>query len=80
MVRAGCLEPQDMSYFETAPITSTASAQCLAPAQVVFDVLADHRRFHRLHRSDTRRHAIDQLTPGREEAEFGRLTTTLETP
>ncbi len=41
----GALEPQDMSYFDAAPVRSTASTECSAPAEVVFGVLADHRRW-----------------------------------
>ena len=41
----GNLEPQEMSYFDSAPVKSTASIECPAPAEVVFAVLADHRRW-----------------------------------
>jgi hypothetical protein len=41
----GSLEPQDMSYFDAAPVRSTASIECPAPVSAVFSVLADHRRW-----------------------------------
>jgi hypothetical protein len=39
------LEPQDMSYFDTAPMKCTVSIESPAPVQAVFAVLADHRRW-----------------------------------
>lgn len=39
----GSLLPQDLSYFDSAPIKSTGSIDCVAPVEVVFAVLADHR-------------------------------------
>ncbi|MFJ4651014.1 SRPBCC family protein [Nocardia sp. NPDC088792] len=45
VIGMGSLEPQDMSYFDVAPVKSTASIECPVPARVVFAVLADHRRW-----------------------------------
>lgn len=41
----GSLEQQDMQFFDTAPVQSTASLESPAPPSAVFAVLADHRRW-----------------------------------
>ncbi|MFF4369475.1 SRPBCC family protein [Streptomyces sp. NPDC001594] len=39
------LEPQDLSFAESAPFRADASITCPTSARAVFDVLKDHRRW-----------------------------------